>query len=82
MNADERDWLSEELRDRLEARRPALEFLVSTLRMSKDAEDLDYIGRRLVAEAWAKRAGEHSGGAALPHTDKSPGTGAPAEASR
>jgi hypothetical protein len=64
VNADERDWLSEELRDRLEARRPALEFLVSTLRISKDAEDLDYIGRGLVAEAWAKRAGEHSGGAA------------------
>jgi hypothetical protein len=41
-----------------------LEFLVSTLRKSKDAENLDYIGRRLVAEAWAKRAGEHSGGAA------------------
>ena len=51
MNADERDWLTEELRKRLEVQRPLLEFLVTTLRMSNDVEDLDYIGRRLLAEA-------------------------------
>ena len=52
--ADERDWLPQELRNRLEAQRPALEFVVTTLRLSRDAEDLDYIGHRLVAEAQAK----------------------------
>jgi hypothetical protein len=56
LHADERDWLSEELRSQLEGRRPALDFIVSTLRVANDAEDLDYIGRRLVAEAWAKWA--------------------------
>lgn len=57
MNADERDWLSEELRRRLEEpRHPALELLVSMLTISNDAEDLDYIGYRLLAEAWTKRA--------------------------
>jgi hypothetical protein len=56
LNADERDWLTEELRKRLEVQRPLLEFLVTTLRMSNDVEDLDYIGRRLLAEAWTKRA--------------------------
>jgi hypothetical protein len=52
--------LSEELRNRLEVQRPLLEFLVTTLRMSNDAKDLDYIGRRLLAEAWSKGAGEHT----------------------
>jgi len=60
LNVDEREWLSEELRNRLEAQRPLLEFLVTTLRMSNDAKDLDYIGRRLLAEAWSKGAGEHT----------------------
>jgi len=63
MMADERDWLTQELRNRLEAQRPTLEFVITTLRMSRDAEDLDYIGHRLIAEAqakWAERYG-HSG---------------------
>jgi len=56
LHADERDWLSEELRNRLEDRRPALEFIISTLRLANDPDDLDYIGRRLLAEAWAQWA--------------------------
>jgi hypothetical protein len=60
MNADERDWLSEELRNRLEARHPQLEFLVAMLRMSNDSEDLDYIGRCLLAAAWTKSAGGYA----------------------
>jgi hypothetical protein len=59
LNVDEREWLSEELRNRLEDKHPLLEFLVSTLRISEDAEDLDYIGRRLLAVAWTKSAGGH-----------------------
>ena len=60
MNADERDWLSEELRNRLEDKHPLLEFLVAMLRMSNDSEDLDYIGRCLLAAAWTKSAGGYA----------------------
>ena len=58
MHADERDYLSGEMRRRLEDAfsRPTLDFLVSTLRLANDAENLEYLGRLLMSEAWNMRA--------------------------
>ena len=58
VHADERDYLSEEMRRRLEDayRRPTLDFLHSTLRLANDAENLAYLGRLLMSEAWNRRA--------------------------
>jgi hypothetical protein len=46
VHADERDYLSEEVRRRLEDAysRPTLDFLVSTLRLANDAENFEYQG--------------------------------------
>lgn len=58
MNADERDYLSEETRRRLEDAyyRPTLNLLVSTLRIANDTDDLEYVARLLMAEVWHRRA--------------------------
>ena len=57
MNPDERDYLSEETRRRLEDAysRPTQDFLVSTVQLANDAETLEYVGRLFMAEAWHKR---------------------------
>jgi hypothetical protein len=62
LNADERDWLTDERREQQEApsqEQPfGLAFLVSTLVASREVDELEYIAHSVWAEAQPKRLQE------------------------